>query len=92
MTQTALWLNLTLLITLIHALLLYTKVPGWEEDISHCRTFDELPANARNYIKTIEDMLHAEINFISVGAKRDEYLLKRRVAMRHLITPMDAFR
>jgi adenylosuccinate synthase len=52
------------------------KVPGWEEDISHCRTFDELPANARNYIKTIEDMLHAEINFISVGAKRDEYLLK----------------
>ena len=52
------------------------KVPGWEEDISHCRTFDELPANARNYIKTIEEMLHAEINFISVGAKRDEYLLK----------------
>ena len=52
------------------------KVPGWEEDISHCRTFDELPANAKNYIKTIEDMLHAEINFISVGAKRDEYLLK----------------
>ena len=35
-----------------------------------------LPANAKNYIKTIEDMLHAEINFISVGAKRDEYLLK----------------
>ena len=52
------------------------KVPGWEEDISPCRTFDELPANARNYIKTIEEMLHAEINFISVGAKRDEYLLK----------------
>ena len=52
------------------------KVPGWEDDISHCRTFDELPANAKNYIKTIEDMLHAEINFISVGAKRDEYLLK----------------
>ena len=24
------------------------KVPGWEEDISHCRTFDELPANAKN--------------------------------------------
>ena len=52
------------------------KVPGWEEDISHCRTFDDLPVNARNYIKTIEEMLHAEINFISVGAKRDEYLLK----------------
>lgn len=52
------------------------KVPGWEEDISHCRTFDELPVNARHYVSTIEEMLHTTINFISVGAKRDEYLLK----------------
>ncbi len=52
------------------------NVPGWEEDISHCRTFEELPVNARRYIETIEEMLHADINFISVGAKRDEYLLK----------------
>lgn len=54
------------------------KVPGWEEDISTCRTFDELPENAKNYVKTIEDllhMLHTTINFISVGANRDQYLL-----------------
>ena len=58
----------------------YTPVvytlPGWQEDISKCRTYETLPVNARNYIQTIEEMLHAEINFVSVGAKRDEYLLK----------------
>ena len=52
------------------------NVPGWEEDISYCRTYEELPVNARRYIETIEEMLHTDINFISVGAKRDEYLLK----------------
>lgn len=55
--------------------IIYT-LPGWQEDISKCRTYKALPLNARNYIQTIEDMLHAEINFISVGAKREEYLLK----------------
>ena len=51
-------------------------LPGWQEDISKCRTYKALPVNARNYIQTIEEMLHAEINFVSVGAKREEYLLK----------------
>lgn len=55
--------------------IVYT-LPGWQEDISKCRTYEALPVNARNYIQTIEEMLHAEINFVSVGAKRDEYLLK----------------
>jgi len=55
--------------------IVYT-LPGWQEDISKCRTYRDLPVNARNYIQTIEEMLHAEINFVSVGAKRDEYLLK----------------
>mgnify|MGYP004662817043 FL=1 len=55
--------------------IVYT-LPGWQEDISKCRTYQALPVNARNYIQTIEEMLHAEINFVSVGAKREEYLLK----------------
>lgn len=55
--------------------IVYT-LSGWQEDISKCRTYGDLPVNARNYIQTIEEMLHAEINFVSVGAKRDEYLLK----------------
>ena len=49
-------------------------LPGWEEDISGCRTFDELPINAQNYIQTLEALLHTKIQFISVGADRDSYL------------------
>ena len=51
-------------------------LPGWEEDISGCRTFDELPINAQNYIQTLEALLHTKIQFISVGADRDSYLTK----------------
>ena len=51
-------------------------LPGWQEDITKCKTYDALPANARTYIQSIEEMIHARINFISVGAKRDEYLIK----------------
>ena len=43
-------------------------VPGWQQDISHCRSYDELPDNAK--------LLDHEIQFISVGAERNQYLTK----------------
>ena len=51
-------------------------VPGWQQSISKCRTWEELPDNAKAYIALLEKLLDHEIQFISVGAKRDEYLLK----------------
>src|SRR6266508_1464007 len=33
----------------------YETLPGWQEDISKARTFDELPANAQSYVKLIEE-------------------------------------
>lgn len=53
-----------------------TMFPGWSEDISGCRDVSELPENARRYIETIETLLNHEIQFISTGAGRDEYLLR----------------
>ena len=38
--------------------------------------WEELPDAAKNYIKTLEKLLDHEIQFISVGAKREEYLIK----------------
>ena len=49
---------------------------GWQEDISDCRSWDTLPQAAKDYISALEDMLHHEIQFISVGAKRDAFLTK----------------
>lgn len=51
-------------------------VTGWQEDISGCRTYEELPKNARNYIETLERLLNHKIQMISVGAHRDQYLMK----------------
>ena len=51
-------------------------VPGWQEDISGCRTYEELPKNAKNYIETLERLLNHKIQMISVGARRDQYLMK----------------
>ena len=51
-------------------------IPGWKQDISACRRWEELPDAAKNYIKTLEKLLDHEIQFISVGAKREEYLIK----------------
>ena len=51
-------------------------LPGWECDISSCRTYEELPENAKAYIRILEQLLNHEIQFISVGARRDQFLTK----------------
>ena len=53
----------------------YEYVDGWKCDISGCRTFDELPENAKKYILYIQKMTDCKIKYVSVGAKREEYLV-----------------
>lgn len=47
---------------------------GWKCDISKCRTLDELPKEARDYVRYIEESIGCKITYISVGAERDEYI------------------
>lgn len=49
---------------------IYTDMPVWTEDISSCRTFDELPANAKAYLKKIEELTEIPIDYVSVGPDR----------------------
>ena len=49
----------------------YQSVPGWMEDISKVRSFDELPANAKNYLKMIENATGVPVKWIGVGPERD---------------------
>lgn len=44
--------------------------PGWSEDISTCRTFDELPINCQKYILRIEQLVGVPIRWIGVGPNR----------------------
>ena len=49
----------------------YKTVNGWLEDISHARSFEELPANAQGYVKMIEDAAGIPVKWIGVGPERD---------------------
>lgn len=50
----------------------YETVPGFSEDITGARSFDELPANARSYIERIEAFVGVPIRTISVGPDREQ--------------------
>ncbi len=50
----------------------YDIMPGWNEDITNCKTFEELPANAQAYVRYIEDTLKTPVALIGVGADRNQ--------------------
>ncbi|GAB2624130.1 adenylosuccinate synthase [Nocardioides ginkgobilobae] len=54
-----------------HAVPIYEYLPGWSEDISGARTFEELPANAQAYVRAVEQMSGARISAVGVGPSRD---------------------
>ena len=54
----------------------YETLPGWNEDITNCKTFEELPANAQAYVKYIEETLKTPVGLIGVGADRNQTINK----------------
>lgn len=54
----------------------YEELPGWTEDISQCRTFEDLPANAQAYIARLEELSRCRIQSIGVGAGRDATIVR----------------
>ena len=59
-----------------HAKPIYENFPGWSEDISTCRTFEELPKNAQNYILAVEKLSGCRISAIGVGPARDAIIVR----------------
>ncbi|NKE57116.1 adenylosuccinate synthase [Lentzea sp. PSKA42] len=62
-----------------HAVPVYEELPGWFEDISHCREFDELPANAKAYVEYLEGIIGARVSAIGVGPGRDQTIVRHDV-------------
>ena len=50
----------------------YHELPGWHEDIAHCRTLDDLPSNALAYLNFIEEYVRVPIRLVSVGPSREQ--------------------
>ncbi|MBQ2228084.1 MAG: adenylosuccinate synthase [Firmicutes bacterium] len=49
-------------------------MPGWQCDISSCRSWEDLPKEAQDYVLYIEEAIGCHITYVSVGAERDAYI------------------
>jgi len=54
----------------------YETLPAWRGNISGCRNFDELPPEARQYVKRIEQLIGVPIKMVSVGPERSQTLMR----------------
>ena len=59
-----------------HAKPVMTTMPGWGDDISGIRRYQDLPIAARNYIEYIENAIECPITYVSVGPERDDIILR----------------
>jgi adenylosuccinate synthase len=54
---------------------IYEELPGWQDDISSARELDQLPSQARDYLKRIEDLTEVPLSIISVGPMREQTIV-----------------
>jgi adenylosuccinate synthase len=59
-----------------HAVPVYEEMPGWRTDITGCRTFEELPQRAQDYIVRIEELAGVPASIIAVGPDRRQTIMR----------------
>jgi adenylosuccinate synthase len=57
----------------------FEELPGWTEDITGIRKFEDLPVNAQNYVKRIEALTGIELLTFSVGPAREQTVILRDI-------------
>jgi adenylosuccinate synthase len=55
----------------------YESLPGWSEELTDCRSIDDLPAAARDYLDRIAELVGRPVEIVSVGPGRDQTILVR---------------
>lgn len=55
---------------------IYETLPGWQEDVQNCRDWSSLPPAAQRYIEAIEAACGVPVGWISVGAERDQMVIR----------------
>ncbi|MCS7306791.1 MAG: adenylosuccinate synthase [Thermoguttaceae bacterium] len=55
----------------------YETLPGWKEEISHVRRWEDLPPNAQAYLRRISELIGRPLEIISVGPHRDQTIFLR---------------
>jgi adenylosuccinate synthase len=64
--------------TLERAVPVYEEMPGWQQDTTSARSYRELPARARAYVRRLMELSGAKLHIVSVGPKRDQTFLVGR--------------
>ncbi|TWG98201.1 adenylosuccinate synthetase [Nocardioides sp. J9] len=59
-----------------HAVPVYENLPGWTEDISGCRSFEDLPKAAQDYVTFVEERSGARISVVGVGPEREQAVVR----------------
>ncbi len=57
----------------------YQSFPGWDEDISQCERYEDLPESCKAYLSFIEHFTHTRISLISVGADRKNNIITHKL-------------
>ena len=57
----------------------YEELPGWEEDITNMRAYDELPENCKRYISRVEEIIGCPISMVSVGPDREQNIFIKEI-------------
>jgi len=55
----------------------YRELKGWDEPLGECRSFDDLPKGARDYVETIEHLTGVPVTVVSVGPGREQSILRK---------------
>ncbi|GAB3946124.1 adenylosuccinate synthase [Corynebacterium tapiri] len=58
-----------------HAEPIFETMPAWDEDITNCSTFEELPEKAQAYVRRLEELSGCRISYIGVGPGRDQTIV-----------------
>lgn len=57
----------------------YEEMPGWQEDLTGINSFAQLPAEAQNYVRRIEDITGVPMSILAVGPGRDQTIIRRNI-------------
>jgi len=60
-----------------HSQPVYEELEGWGVDISGVRSFDQLPAAARTYLRRVEELVAVPVAIVGVGQRRDQIVMLR---------------
>jgi len=56
----------------------YEELNGWNENFDGIKKFEDLPENAKKYIKRIEELMEVPISIVSIGPERNQTLILRK--------------